>query len=163
MGTDLSLSPNIRPMRLIILIVILGLASCTRQVPPCTYLEQPQQAASAGCFAMKDGDVLVVENLQGLVNLPGGSSKEGEAARCTAHRETWEETGLNLEVGELLMVMDTGFHLYHCGFTADSGTIDPPPRLEIRRAYLLSPAAFKDQEWRFPGDEIVLQKLAEQH
>ncbi len=110
---------------------------------------------------MQNGHVLVVENLEGLVNLPGGSSKKSEPAQCTAHRETWEETGLNLEVGTLLMVMDTGFHLYQCTFTANSGEIDPPPRLEVRRAYLLAPSTFKDQDWRFPGEEEQLQKLAE--
>jgi 8-oxo-dGTP diphosphatase len=109
---------------------------------------------------MKDGDVLVVESLQGLVNLPGGSSKEGEAARCAAHRETWEETGLNLQVGELIKVLDTGFHLYRCDFTIKSGEIDPPFRLEVRRAYLLSPDDFNEYEWRFPEQASKWQDLA---
>jgi 8-oxo-dGTP diphosphatase len=149
-------------MRIPLLLTVLSLAACGGQAPSCITPEQPQQAPSAGCFAMKGGNLLVVETLSGLVNLPGGSSNDNEHAQCTAHRETWEETGLDLEVGELLKVMDTGFHLYHCSFKADSGDIDPPPRLEVRRAYLLAPEKFKDQNWRFSGQDTALVEMAKQ-
>ncbi len=110
---------------------------------------------------MSDNKVLVVETLQGLVNLPGGSSQPNEPAQCTAQRETWEETGLHLRVGELLTVVEeTGFHLYHCHITTESGEIDPPPRMEVRAAYWLKPDRFGEKQWRFKGDETRLADLA---
>lgn len=66
-----------------------------------------------------------MQGLNGRLSLPGGSSEPGESAQCTAFRETWEETGLQLQPRELLEVFDTGFHLYRCDRDAWSGEIDP--------------------------------------
>ena len=48
------------------------------------------------------GKMLVVDSRRGGLTPPGGKMKKGESAQCTAHRETLEETGLDLKPGELL-------------------------------------------------------------
>lgn len=143
-----------------LLAVILG-GCAAESAPPCPLPASTAQAPSAGCLAILDGGVLLVENFKGKLSPPGGSANDGESAQCTAFRETWEETGLLLEPEQLLDVFDTGFHLYRCHHHATSGRIDPPARLEVRDAFYLAPSDFDRWEWRFPGQEQVIRRLAE--
>lgn len=101
----------------------------------------------------------MVQGLNGKISLPGGSSKPGESAQCTAFRETWEETGLRLQPRELLEVFDTGFHLYRCEHDALSGVIDPPPRIEVRAAFYLPADRFHTYDWRFEDQQELLKKI----
>lgn len=138
------------------------LAGCqVRATPPCPAFPTEDRAPSAGCLALREGKVLVVRDLQGRLSPPGGSAEDGESAQCAAFRETWEETGLELEPDRLLAVFETGFHLYLCHHHDASGEIDPPPRLEVRDAFYLSPGEFDTWPWRYPGQQQVLQQLAE--
>lgn len=95
--------------------ITLLLAGCDE--PPTCRAREPAQvypAANAGCL-ITDGVrmVAVQERLRGLWNLPGGTSST-ESAACTAHRETWEETGLDVQVVALLQRYRNGFHLFRC-------------------------------------------------
>ncbi len=139
------------------------LSGCAAEsAPPCPLPASAVQAPSAGCLAILNGGVLLVENFKGRLSPPGGSAHDGESAQCTAFRETWEETGLILEPEQLLDIFDTGFHLYRCNHHAASGQIDPPTRLEVRDAFYLAPSDFDRWEWRFPGQQQVIRQLVEQ-
>jgi 8-oxo-dGTP pyrophosphatase MutT (NUDIX family) len=127
--------------------------------PPCSFSGEPAVAPSAGCFSVINQRLLVVQGLGGDISPPGGSSNSDEIAQCTAVRETWEETGLTLKPGRRLATFATGFHLYECQRNADSGEIDPPPRLEVRQAFYLHVDEFDQWEWRYPGQEELLRKL----
>lgn len=58
------------------------------------------------------GRVLLVQRAnepsRGLWSIPGGRIEPGESARAAAAREVREETGLEIEVGELLMTVELG-------------------------------------------------------
>ncbi len=141
-------------------LLCIGLAGCVGEsAPPCPPSAPRAQAPSAGCLAILDGGVLLVQDLNGRLSPPGGSANEGESAACAAFRETWEETGLLLEPEQLLDVFDTGFHLYRCRHHEGSGEIDPPIRLEVRDAFYLAPSDFDRWDWRFPGQEQLLHEL----
>ena len=144
---------------LTVLISTLMCACSYPGTPPCTFSGEPAVAPSAGCFSVIDLRLLVVQGLGGDISPPGGSSNSNEAAQCTAVRETWEETGLILKPGRRLATLATGFHLYECQRDADSGEIDPPPRLEVRQAFYLHVDEFDQWEWRYPGEEDLLRKL----
>ena len=153
----ISIAARILPSALSVL-----LAGCQVQAtPPCPRFENEDFAPSAGCLALREGTVLVIQDFRGRLSPPGGASDGNESAQCTAFRETWEETGLSLTPDRLLDVFDTGFHLYLCQHHTQSGDIDPPPRLEVRDAFYLSPADFDQWEWRFPGQQLILKELAE--
>ena len=108
--------------RLPALLAALLLAGCSsHEAPPCPYLGEPDFAPSGGCLAVVHGKILVVESRRGGVSPPGGKSLPGESAQCTAHRETFEETGLDLIPRQLIHVFDTGFHLYFCEIHSGSG------------------------------------------
>lgn len=136
------------------------LAACASDPPPCPPLAGPAESGpSAGCLVLVHGRMLVVEGWNGRVGPPGGHVEAGEDARCAAHRETWEETGLNLRPGKHLATFDTGFRLYQCHVEANTGAIDPPDRLEVRRAYWLPVVGMGEVEWRFPRQGEQLRAL----
>lgn len=85
-------------------------------------------------LVVDDGRVLLVEHVrEGRSNwlLPGGGVEAGETLVETARRETGEETGLAVEVGEPLLVCEAiepgGRHLVDIVFAARAvdGTLRP--------------------------------------
>ena len=137
--------------------MVCSLSACDElEAPPCPLPGAGITAPSAGCFAIRDNALLVVEGRNGTLSPPGGSAETGESARCTAFRETWEETGLRLHPEQEMNEFDTGFKLFYCAHHADSGEIDPPPRLEVRRAFYLPLQEFDQWTWRYPGQQTVL-------
>ena len=147
---------RMRPLPVLFSLILM---SCQWSAPPCPDTSAQAPALSAGCLVVIDGSLLVVTERSGKISIPGGSSKDAESPRCTAHRETWEETGLNLQPAELIQVFDTGFHLYECVVHAESGEISPPLRFEVRNAFWLPLAEFSSHEWRFPEQRPVFEAL----
>jgi 8-oxo-dGTP pyrophosphatase MutT (NUDIX family) len=143
---------------LLLVLVLLGACS-NATVLPCPYTGTPQYAASAGCLAIVHGRILLVDSRKGGLTPPGGKVRAGESAQCAAHRETLEETGLDLMPGQLLRVFDTGFHLYHCEIHAGSGLIDHAVDADVKRGFWLSVDEFDDVQWRFPGQGEILRDL----
>lgn len=128
-----------------------ALSACTDAAPPCPPQLISHPAASAGCLVVNDQRLLVIEGLNSKISIPGGSGNKGEPAHCTAHRETWEETGFNVEPTQLIRVFDNGFHLYDCQWHGEPQTQTPPFYLEIKRAFWINAAQFDEVEWRFPA------------
>jgi ADP-ribose pyrophosphatase YjhB (NUDIX family) len=65
-----------------------------------------------GACVTRDGRLLLIRRAQdpaaGFWDLPGGFCEVDEHPRDTARRETWEETGLDVNIGECLgMWVDT--------------------------------------------------------
>eukprot|EP00439_Symbiodinium_sp_Y106_P028771 s3048_g3.t1 len=74
--------------------------------------------AHAGCF-VKNGDTMLAVKLTydgNKFDIPGGRTDGHEPAPATktAERETWEESGYSVEVGELLATVRGGFHIFRC-------------------------------------------------
>lgn len=102
-------------------------------------------------------------------DVPGGTSAgENESAQCTAHRETWEETGFNVEVGALLGISEQGFHLYACELDDDfDGLITDFPvpkwsKTEVDTIELVDPFVTTPNEWRFPEQLILYRGMFNQ-
>jgi len=102
------------------------ISSCTKTTsPPCNidknYIETT--SANGGCLIKHNNQLLVIiHRLNNKLGIPGGTNKTDESAQCTAHRETWEETGYSVTVGKELQVFNNGFHLYHCYLNNESST-----------------------------------------
>lgn len=128
---------------------LLALAAC--QATPeetCPYTEEVP-STSAGCFLQEGSRLLVVEQRDGRWNFPAGGAQGGESPRCTAWRETLEETGVKPEVGEHLATMPNGFQLFHCS-VAVGAELNPSDALEIKRAFWVEGTAIHETNWRFP-------------
>ena len=143
----------------LLLLLCLSLAACaSRDIPPCPFEGKPDYAPSAGCLTVVHGRILVVEAREGGLTPPGGKSLNGESAQCTAHRETFEETGLDLIPRDLVSTFDTGFNLYYCEIHAGSGGIDTD-FMEVRRGFWLPIEEFDQVRWRYPGQGEILGEL----
>lgn len=72
------------------------------------YPERP--IAGVGAVIVDDGKVVIVrrrfEPLAGRWSLPGGALELGETLECCVAREALEETGLEVEVGPIVEVLD---------------------------------------------------------
>jgi 8-oxo-dGTP pyrophosphatase MutT (NUDIX family) len=142
-----------------IALLMLTACSSSNSAPPCPFTGQGDQAPSAGCLVVIHGKILVVESTYGGLTPPGGKTTRGEPAQCAAHRETWEETGLNLMPGELVHVFETGFHLYRCQIHAESGAVELGPLREVKSWSWLLVEDFDKVEWRYPGQGEELHRL----
>jgi len=67
----------------------------------------------ARAVVIHDGKILLNEFGNGLYyNLPGGGVDEGETIKDAARREVAEETGIDVEVGDMLYVLE--YEPVHC-------------------------------------------------
>lgn len=92
----------------IYLILLVNVTGCTTEMPPAPYCRAQQQTANpfyetqsqnAGCLIrFEHQTLLITHRLSQRLDIPGGGAQTNESLACAAHRETFEETGLNVEV-----------------------------------------------------------------
>ncbi|MBC7329958.1 NUDIX hydrolase [bacterium] len=74
------------------------------------YEFKPQELKlRAACVLIDDGKILLARHKRGekeYWTLPGGGLEKGERIVDCLKRELWEESGLKIEVGEILFVFD---------------------------------------------------------
>lgn len=120
---------------------------------PC---DQPSKlSGNAGCLIVHNGVFLSPKHkATQRWNLPGGTSERGESAQCTAKRETWEEVGVRVNVGDLITQFDNGFYLFACTpVSLQYARHYPVPESgkdEVSDIQWLKPQQLKDKDWRFP-------------
>lgn len=139
------------------LLLIGLLTGCGESPPPCHYSGEPDDAPSAGCMVVHHGRLLLVETRRGGFTPPGGTVGPGDSAQCVAERETWEESGVEVEVGELFHRFRNGFRLYWCSPIGEPEPRVDPWQLEVIEAGFYAPDTFDDLSWRFPEQAEMLK------
>ncbi|MBX2807052.1 MAG: NUDIX hydrolase [Cellvibrionaceae bacterium] len=121
--------------------------------PACHFTEKFVEEANAGCFIVENNRALFVEGKNGKLALPGGTKKAGEAPQCTAERETWEETGIQVIAQQQIYSFDNGFQLFNCKvrFVDSIEGAGRPWRFEINDIHWLAIDEFDAYLWRFPS------------
>ena len=119
---------------------------------------------NAGCLITHNDQFLAARHRKkDKWNLPGGTAERGESAECTAARETKEELGLDVSVGELLVQHENGFYLFNCELAADqyqsSYSVPPSGINEVTEIQWLYPDQVKAQDWRYPERWEKMQQL----
>ena len=139
------------------------LADCPR-VPG----QEDDRRANASCLILHGDKVLLITHRWGgKLGVPGGTQEPEELAQCTAHRETLEETGLQVVVGERLQVMKNGFHLYRC-MPAEPLLEEMPlslpaaARMEVSDIGWYSLADLRRADWRFAYQFDLFLEVARQ-
>ncbi len=131
----------------------------------------PDHIDAAGCLvATPDGFVMGINRLIDRLQLPVGRHRAGETARETAARETMEETGLAVTVGDAALTLDDGrVVFYFCepmDATVDFAALQPTDRIEVSRAMVVNPLTLAtpdgdtiDTAWRFPRMRWLLRSV----
>ena len=141
----------------LVLLTALMLSACSRQ-PACSVASGDMGVPSAGCLAVENGEVLLVEITGGTYGPPGGSVDNDESAQCAAERETWEETGVQVSAIELAAEFDNGFRLYWCE-AASGREIEISRPIEIQHADWYAPDLFQKLKWRYANQADIIQTL----
>ncbi len=116
---------------------------------------ETERQANAGCVILDQDHLLVLRHrFGGELGIPGGARHKGESAQCTAHRETWEETGLDVRVGRELGRLRYGYTLYRCypDESLDHSTKPVLPwhaRLETTGVEWMPLEALPRDQWRY--------------
>ena len=121
------------------------LADCPR-VPG----QEDDRRANAGCLIVRDQQVLLITHRWGgKLGVPGGTLEPEELAQCTAHRETLEETGVQVLVGEPLQ-------------EEVPLSLPAAARLEVSDIGWYSLADLRRADWRFAYQFDLFLKVARQ-
>ena len=134
----------------------------------------PDHIAGALCVVRADNQIVLVDELiTGQLSLPGGTVVSGEDPAIAAQRETWEEAGLSVTVGDVLGYTDSAV-IYDC--ISDSEVISYQARnelggfelpiwfaphygVEVSRAMLLPPTALPANQYRYPEQWSEINEL----
>jgi hypothetical protein len=168
-------SPSVRDFWHFRLVIItfsgLMLSSCAKERladPMCriapTFLPAP--AAPAACFIKLDTKLLVIkiQNDNGW-QLPSGGINMQQSAQCTAHQAVWQNTGLNVEVGQLLAIEPDNMHIYACalsnGFENLTQALPVPEWAQRKVDYInvINPNLTTSSQWSEKSDLILLTEL----
>ena len=151
--------------RWVAVVAALGWAMPVLPAPPCTVASgaaDGRAGMAAGCFIKQRARMLVVQHrYSGKLGVPAGFSNAAESAQCTAHRETWEEAGLDVEVGRLLKKFGNGFLLYRCRVLKAPPLLEAPASrsMEISAVLWVEPDSTDAAEWRFAWQYPELMRL----
>ncbi len=113
-----------------------------------------QPPAAAACLIKHQGQLLALQKDQtDHWWLPQQRLNKALSPQCTAHQAVWKNTGLNVEVGPLLMTGKNQIQYFSCQltdpYTQQLSTFDVPPwaNREVQHIALVDPFALKQQEW----------------
>ena len=120
------------------------------------------------CVIWKKGKILVARRptdkmLGGLWEFPGGKQRSRESLKKTAHREIMEETGLEINVGRKLCIVEHAYshfsitlHMYECEHIAGRARAYASDELRLVKPSELSELAFP------AADRKIIDLLLEQ-
>ncbi len=126
---------------------------------------------AAGCLIpTPQGIVMGINRVLGKLQLPMGRHTSGEDPRQTAARETWEETGIEVNVDTLLFTLDENrVHLYLCAPKSpivDYSLLQSRDKWEVSKVVVLDPHTMRNFDgaivtnpWRFPETRVLLKML----
>ncbi|WP_299690992.1 phosphatase PAP2 family protein [uncultured Vibrio sp.] len=156
-----------------LLVFILSILSTTTAFASANN-STPEHVVGALCLVRADNQIVLVDELiTGQLSLPGGTVVSGEPPAITAQRETWEEAGLSVTVGDVLGYTDSAV-VFDC--ISDSVVVSfkarnelggfelpiwfaPHYGVEVSRAMLLAPTELQDHQYRYPEQWSEINEL----
>jgi 8-oxo-dGTP pyrophosphatase MutT (NUDIX family) len=114
------------------------------------------------CVVRNGPRVLVTVNrMSGKLDLPGGRRQGDETGQCTAHRELFEETGIDATVGQFLIDRNSTL-LFDCRLPPSVDTsralrVPMWAQIEVAGIQWINPSEQAPDNWRFPGQLETLR------
>jgi len=140
-------------LRASIITIFLFLLGCQDEGIACRTNTLVDATGNAGCWVVSEDKLLMVKQRSGKYSFPGGTTEIGESAQCTAHRETWEETGIDVVVEGLKHQFDNGFYLFDC--QAERTAAKPQAWAEVEDVVWVRPETIAEKNWRFPYQRAI--------
>lgn len=132
-----------------------GTGTAARGKPP----RQLQFGPPAGCFTVRDGNLMVVFHVEGMWDIPGGEAEPNETPEQTAVREVWEETGWNVTTDGLIKVTQNGFFIFRCHtITGEPFGIADPHEITSWNWFTQADVT-ASTPWRFPEEQEFYASL----
>ena len=161
----------IKLARSIAILMSIFIAACRNESPsdPVCRIDSEQLdniSADAKCVVRVDDFLLTIKKgRSNKLELPGGENQNEESAQCTAHRETWELTGFNVEVGSYLgsdkddtryysCMLDAGFDGQIKAFPVPEWAIDDTSEIQ-----LVDPFSTTDKSWNVPEKLVFIRDM----
>lgn len=108
-----------------------------------------------------DGKMLIARSFYGnKVAIPGGTAKKNEFAPCTAHRETFEETGADVHVIKKLITTNNGFDIFLCK-PKNSVNLSYSKKFEIKEIFFIKPYNIPHNDYMYPEQLSQILSLLE--
>ncbi len=148
-------------LRASIVAIFLLMLGCQKESVACRTNVLVDAAGNAGCWAVSEGQLLMVKQRSGKYSFPGGTSEPGESAQCTAHRETWEEAGVDVLVAKLKHQFDNGFYLFDCH--AERVAAKTLNWAEVEEVVWVNPQTIAEHDWRFPYQRAIAIQWIQDH
>lgn len=157
-----------KTFRLSVILAVLTIFGCadSAPAPPVCRSSAPAsvEGNAAACIIRTQHTLLFIQHrLTGRLDVPGGGRQQDSSLACTAHRETWEETGLNVEVGAVLGTTSHGMVLFHCTQTANLAALPAEfaapdwAAVEVSGLHKVSPFDLRHEQLRFADDLVPLR------
>ncbi|MCU7553066.1 NUDIX hydrolase [Alteromonas sp. ASW11-19] len=156
---------NFRLSVILAVLTIFGCADNAPQPPVCrTSASVSIEGSAAACIIRTQNTLLfITHRLSGKLDVPGGGRTDDSSLACTAHRETWEETGLNVEVGPVLGTTANGMVLFYCAESANLAALPSEfaapgwAAVEVAGLQKTSPFELRHEQLRFADDLVPLR------
>ncbi len=100
-----------------VVLLLLPLFGCSEvPAPPvCRSVESTLPAHDAlACVIKSDKYALLLENAGGLLTIPLASINKQQSEQCALHEQVWQQTGVNVEVGKLVLTTSQNMAVYEC-------------------------------------------------
>ncbi len=116
---------------------------------------------SAACVVVLSNKLLVLQLQPRAYNLAIAESNRSRSAQCSAHHAMWQQTGLNVEVGEVLGIHANGTWLFACnlnaGFDGTEPPFDAPPwsAKNVEKIAFIDPFLIEQDNWVSPEQFTV--------
>ena len=153
---------------LVIFVAILLIFACSQEPwpePSCrvnaNYISNHQGAGA--CVVRLNNRLLAMKLDNSLYDLPSSNSISPISAQCSAHNTMWQQTGLNVEVENVIGLQADGTWLFGChldaGFDGSEAPFKPShtSRAEVEHIEFVEPFTLDMYDWDKPDQFIVIR------
>lgn len=124
------------------------------------------EPSPAACIIRVEDKILTLTLRPGrYLDVPHGLSTAAEPAQCTAHRATWEKTGFNVEVGQLIGTGDNGLRYFSCYLDDDFAgelSVFPVPtwaKAQVVHIQLIDPFITSSRNWQSDSQMLAIRRM----